>query len=82
MRESPALDVIELLRAKGADVRYHDPYVPTIRHNGFESAGESDLEAALAAAGCVVVTDHSWYDWAAIRRQVRLVVDTRHAAGR
>jgi UDP-N-acetyl-D-glucosamine dehydrogenase len=81
VRESPALDVIELLRQKGADVRYHDPYVPSIRHNGFEMAGETDLDAALAAADCaVVVTDHSCYDWAAIRRQVRLIVDTRHAA--
>ena len=80
VRESPALDVIELLRHKGADVRYHDPYVPCIRHNGFEMAGEPDLAAALAAADCaVVVTDHSSYDWAAIRRQVRLIVDTRHA---
>jgi len=62
-------------------VRYHDPCVPTIRHNGFVMAGETDLDAALAAADCaVVVTDHSWYDWAAIRRQVGLIVDTRHAA--
>ena len=62
-----ALDVIELLRQKGADVRYHDPYVPGIRHNGFGMAGETDLDAALAATDCaVVVTYHSWYDWAAI----------------
>ncbi len=75
-----ALDVIELLRQKGADVRYHDPYVLSVRHNGFEMAGEADLDAALAAADCaVVVTDHSWYDWAAIRGRARLVVDTRHA---
>ena len=47
MRESPALDVIELLRQGGADVRYHGPYVPAIRHNGFEMAGEVDLDAAL-----------------------------------
>jgi UDP-N-acetyl-D-mannosaminuronate dehydrogenase len=46
-RESPALDVIELLRQKVADVRYHDPYVLSIRHNGFEMAGEADLDAAL-----------------------------------
>jgi UDP-N-acetyl-D-glucosamine dehydrogenase len=79
VRESPALDVIELLRHKGADVRYHDPYVPCIHHNGFEMYGEPDLAAALAAADCaVVVTDHSWYDWAAIRRQVRVIVDARH----
>jgi UDP-N-acetyl-D-glucosamine dehydrogenase len=80
VRESPALDVIELLRHKGADVRYHDPYVPCIRHNGFEMAGEPDLDAALAAADCaVVVTDHSSYDWGEIKQQVRLIVDTRHA---
>jgi UDP-N-acetyl-D-glucosamine dehydrogenase len=81
VRESPALDIIELLRQKGADVRYHDPYVPTIRHNGFEMAGETNLDAALAAADCVVVvTDHSSYDWAAIRPRAKLIVDTRHAA--
>ncbi len=80
VRESPALDVIELLRAKGADVRYHDPYVPCISHNEYQMRGEPDLDAALAAADCVVVvTDHSSYDWAAIRRRVRLIVDTRHA---
>ena len=81
VRESPALDVIELLRAKGADVRYHDPYVPSIPHNGFQMQGEPDLDAALAAADCaVVVTDHSCYDWISIRQRVRLIVDTRHAA--
>ncbi len=69
MRESPALDVIELLRAKGADVRYHDPYVPSIHHNGFQMQGGPDLDATLAAADCVVVvTDHSSYSWSAIRQ--------------
>ena len=75
MRESPALDAIELLRAKGADVRYHDPYVPRISHNGFQMQGESNRDAA---DGAVVVTDHSSYDWAAIRQRVRIMVDTRH----
>ena len=51
-----------------------------IQHNGFELAGETDLDVALAAADCaVVVTDHSCYDWADIRQQVGLIVDTRHA---
>lgn len=80
VRESPALDIIELLRQKGAEVRYHDPYVPRIEHNGYELCGEADLDAALAAADCVVVvTDHSSYDWSAIRRRAQLIVDTRHA---
>lgn len=79
VRESPALDIIELLRQKGADVRYHDPYVPAISHNGFELAGEADLEAALDAADCVlIVTDHSSYDWPTVLGRARLVVDSRH----
>lgn len=79
VRESPALDIIELLRQKGADVRYHDPYVLSIQHNGFEMAGETDLEAALDAADCVlIVTDHSVYDWSAVLGRARLVVDSRH----
>ena len=79
VRESPALDVIELLRAKGADVRYHDPYVPTVSHNGYAIQGEPDLDVALATADCVVVvTDHSSYDWAAIGQKAKLVVDTRN----
>jgi len=40
------LDVIELLRAKGADVRYHDTCVPTVSHNGYEIQGEPDLDVA------------------------------------
>ena len=48
VRESPALDMIELLRAKGADVRYHDPYVPTISYNGYGMQGEPDLGIDVA----------------------------------
>jgi UDP-N-acetyl-D-glucosamine dehydrogenase len=80
VRESPALDIIELLRIKGADVRYHDPYIPSIAHNGHVMTSESDLEQALTAADCVVITtDHSCYDWADIAQRAALVVDTRHA---
>lgn len=79
LRESPALDIIELLRAKGADVRYHDPYVRVISHNGHDLACEPDLELALVSADCVmIVTDHSVYDWADVHAKARLVVDSRH----
>ena len=82
VRESPALDIIELLRAKGADVRYHDPYVPEFVHNGYGLRGEPDLEAALRRADCVVVaTDHSAYDWDRVQRLANCVVDTRHVVG-
>lgn len=79
MRESPALDIIHLLQEKGAVVSYHDPHVPAFHHDGMAMTGESDLEAALDAADCVVVaTDHSAYDWADIARRSRVLVDTRH----
>jgi UDP-N-acetyl-D-glucosamine dehydrogenase len=81
VRESPALDIIELLLQKGADVRYHDPYVPVISHNGHDHVSEPDVNRAVNEADCVVVaTDHSCYDWAAIRQRSGPIVDTRHAA--
>ena len=83
VRESPALDIIELLRQKGADVRYHDPYVPEFAHNGSGMRSESDLDAALSSADCVViVTDHSVYDWSEIRRHAPCIVDTRNVYDR
>ncbi|MBV9280899.1 MAG: nucleotide sugar dehydrogenase [Chloroflexi bacterium] len=80
VRESPALDIIQLLARKGAQVTYDDPHVPTLEHEGLSLASVSDLDAALDAADCaVIVTDHSAYDWERIGRRARLVVDTRHA---
>jgi UDP-N-acetyl-D-glucosamine dehydrogenase len=79
MRESPALDIIHLLEAKGAQVSYHDPHVPAFQHEGMEMVGVTDLAAALQAADCVVIaTDHAAYDWGYIAAQARLLVDTRH----
>lgn len=81
LRESPALDIIHLLQAKGAHVMYHDPHVPHIAYDGIHLTCEPNLEAALDAADCVViVTDHSAYDWAMIRRRARVLIDTRHVA--
>ncbi len=79
VRESPALDIIELLRAKGAAVSYHDPYVHALTHNGRGLSTEPDLLQAIATADCVIiVTDHSTYNWPDILRRAALVVDTRH----
>ncbi len=78
MRESPALDIMQLLNQRGAITSYTDPYVPTLSHGGH--AGESvDFDQALAASfDCAVVaTDHSVFDYAAIGR-LPLVVDTRN----
>jgi UDP-N-acetyl-D-glucosamine dehydrogenase len=82
VRESPALDVIELLRQKGADVVYHDPHVPTLRleagHIMESCAYSNDL---LHDADCVVIiTDHDFYNWQDVVNRSRLIVDTRHVA--
>ncbi len=84
VRESPALDVLALLRRRGADVRYHDPYVPQIDdHAGSGNVIARSVELTdeeLRAADCVVITtDHSGTDWARVVRESRLVFDTRNA---
>ncbi|MFW5772980.1 MAG: nucleotide sugar dehydrogenase, partial [Phototrophicaceae bacterium] len=80
VRESPALDIIELLRERGADVVYHDPYVPSIRLGEDTLHSETYDDDLLAGADCVVVvTDHSDYDWSHVLSRSQLVMDTRHA---
>lgn len=80
VRESPALDLIHLLRERRADVVYHDPYVPSVRIDGETiSSIVLDPEALLQADCVVIATDHDSYDWAWIVNHSRLVVDTRNA---
>jgi UDP-N-acetyl-D-glucosamine dehydrogenase len=79
-RESPALDVIGLLREKGADVTFYDPFVPVIEHEGWGMKSVTDVLAAARASDCVViVTDHSGVDYQAIAQAAPLVFDTRNA---
>jgi UDP-N-acetyl-D-glucosamine dehydrogenase len=80
LRESPALDVIGLLRAKGARVAYFDPYVAGLEHEGWELTSVPDLLKAAHAADCViVVTNHSSIDYAAVAREASLIFDSRDA---
>jgi UDP-N-acetyl-D-glucosamine dehydrogenase len=80
LRESPALDIIRLLEGQGARVSYHDPHVPAFSEDGHEFRSVPLDPATVAAADCImVVTDHSAVDYHMIKRQARLVVDTRHA---
>ena len=80
VRESPALDIISLLRHKGADVRYCDPHVPEIRlENNERMQSQSYCPGLLQNADCVViVTDHSAFDWSEIASHSKVIVDTRH----
>jgi UDP-N-acetyl-D-glucosamine dehydrogenase len=78
MRESPALKIIELIRNAGADVSYHDPYVPELPAEGLRSVALDP-----GAYDCVViVTDHSDVDYEKLVEDAKLVVDFRNATGR
>jgi UDP-N-acetyl-D-glucosamine dehydrogenase len=80
VRESPALDVIELLMRRGATVTYSDPYVPEVDHGHHQFKGISVEEAAAAGSDCaVIVTDHKAFDYPSIVESFPLVVDTRNA---
>jgi UDP-N-acetyl-D-glucosamine dehydrogenase len=83
LRESPSLRIIQLLQERGAQVDYHDPYFPALpktRHYNFGLASVEPTPKRLGQyAAVVIATDHSSYDYAAIVRHARLVVDTRNA---
>ena len=82
VRESPALDVIALLREKMAVVSYHDPYIPELHHDDWALKSVPDLLPAVEEADCVVViTNHSSYNYPAIYGAAKLIVDTRNAFG-
>jgi UDP-N-acetyl-D-glucosamine dehydrogenase len=79
VRESPALDVIHLLLEKGAILSYHDPYVPSLVHEGVDLESVELSEENLSRADCVVViTHHETFDWAFVTEWAKLIVDTRH----
>ena len=78
VRESPALDIMHLLRNRGAEISYVDPHVPELKleNDTLRSCGID----AVAGADCVViVTDHSRFDYQALVRDASLIVDTRNA---
>ncbi|MCA9938061.1 MAG: nucleotide sugar dehydrogenase [Anaerolineales bacterium] len=80
MRESPALDIIHLLQEKGAQVSYHDPFVPDLGVEGYALQSVPLDAMALQAADCVVVvTNHHAIAWDEVARWARLVLDTRNA---
>lgn len=83
VRESPALKIMELLRKNGANIAYHDPYIPVIEPHGGSTVHLENTELtdeALAAADCVLIlTDHSVIDYERVAEKAPLIVDTRNA---
>lgn len=83
-RESPSLKIIQILQRKGAQVSYHDPYVPhCFGHRDYPDLdlwSEELNESLLRKMDAVIVaTDHSVYDFDWIVAQASLIIDTRNA---
>jgi len=87
MRESPALSIIDLLRADGADVYYHDPFVAEVTFDHAYTIGDGDplynkelTDELIAGSDCVIIcTEHSPVDYDRVCELAPLVVDTRNA---
>ena len=80
-RESPSIEIMEILRERGADVQYSDPYWPTFpkqRAHSFELHGIKITAENLQSFDCVVLcTPHDEFDFEIIKNNARLIVDTR-----
>ena len=80
MRESPALDVMEVLGRRGATITYSDPFVPELRHAGAVLKSIDLADGVAAQADCMVIcTDHSAFDYTDLVARATLIVDTRNA---
>jgi UDP-N-acetyl-D-glucosamine dehydrogenase len=87
VRESPALSIIDRLRSKGCEVRYHDPFVREVHFDDAHTQGgggplcsvELDDEEIRAADCVVIVTNHSQIDYRRVIDLAPLIVDTRNA---
>ena len=80
VRESPAVDILQLLSRKGAKLSYCDPHVPVLAEHGMNMKAEPFTAATLKKADCVVVvTDHSDFDYRMVARESKVVVDARNA---
>jgi len=79
LRKSPALDIIEILKAKGAQVNYYDPLIPYLKLSNLSLKSIDLKRVQLSTFDCVViVTDHSLLDYGYILKNARLIFDTRN----
>ena len=80
-RESPALDIIQLLKDLGSEICYYDPYVPSINFGEFNYESLKSLDENILSGfdAAVIITDHSAVDYEQIALNSNLVIDTRNA---
>jgi len=79
MRESPALDILELLHRRGAVLSYTDPYVPKLQHGDITLCSVPEEKARDGVDCAVICTNHTVFDYPQIVRRFPLIVDTRNA---
>jgi UDP-N-acetyl-D-glucosamine dehydrogenase len=80
VRESPALDILQLLAKRGAHLSYCDPYVDEVREAGMTLVATPFSAATLRKADCVViVTNHAAFDYKMVASEAKAIVDTRNA---
>lgn len=80
LRESPALEIMNILRSKGAKITYTDPYIPEIHYQKLSIKSRPLSKEVLSKVDCsVIVTDHSNLDYNFIVSNSKLIVDTRNA---
>jgi len=80
LRESPALEVIELLQKERAKLSYSDPYIPYLKINGINLGSSKITKNLLAKQDCVVlITDHSKFNYSLIKQNSKRILDTRNA---
>ena len=81
MRESPSVEVMELLRDLGAEISYSDPHVPVfpkMREHKFDLKSVPLTAESIASYDCVVLTtDHDKFDYDLLKQHAKLIVDTR-----
>lgn len=87
MRESPALSIIDLLKSRGADLSYHDPFVPVVTFDHAYTIGDAEpihnselTDEIISGADCVIIcTEHSQIDYHRVCELAPLIIDTRNA---
>ena len=79
-RESPAIDIIELLQKSGSYIKYYDPYVPKLSYNEneFDKLQKLDKNILESFDVCAIITDHSNIDYDMILKHSSLIIDTRN----
>jgi UDP-N-acetyl-D-glucosamine dehydrogenase len=80
LRESPALEIMNILRSKGAKITYTDPYIAEINYPELNAKSKPLSKELLSKMDCtVIVTDHSNFDYNLLVSNSKLIVDTRNA---